>query len=159
MLNEQELSLLQEMIRVLRYIAMAVHGHLELCIAKIASSMAEPRLAMLDATKRIFQYLSNPDNRGRCLRYERSDMQLQAVSDASYGTETRFRSRSGGYIYLGRNDAEEWVNAPIEIVCSVQHNVCTCTVEAEYVALFDIGTRLIYLKELIQGMGYTQKND
>ena len=157
MLNEQELTLLQEMIGVLRYIAMAVYGHLELCIAKIASSMAEPRMAMLDATKRIFQYLSNPDNRGRCLRYERSDMQLRAVSDASYGTETRFRSRSGGYIFLGRKDDDEWVNAPIEIVCSVQQNVCTCTVEAEYVALFDIGTRLIYLKELIQGMGYTQE--
>jgi hypothetical protein len=84
-------------------------------------------------------------------------MQLRAVSDASYGTETRFRSRTGGFIYLGRNDDEDWVNAPIEIMCSVQQNVCTCTVEAEYVALFDIGTRLIYLKELIQGMGYAQR--
>jgi hypothetical protein len=156
-LDPKEVTLLQEMIGVLRYIAMAVYGHLELCIAKIAASMAEPRLAMLDATKRIFQYLSNPDNRGRCLRYEKSDMQLRAVSDASYGTETRFRSRTGGFIYLGRNDDEDWVNAPIEIMCSVQQNVCTCTVEAEYVALFDIGTRLIYLKELIQGMGYAQR--
>jgi hypothetical protein len=157
MLDEKELTLLQEMIGVLRYIAMAVYGHLELCIAKIAASMAEPRLAMLEAAKRIFQYLANPANRNRCLRYERSDMQLRAVSDASYGTETRFRSRTGGFIYLGRNDDEEWINAPIEIICSVQQNVCTCTVEAEYVALFDIGTRLIYLKELIQGMGYTQQ--
>lgn len=155
-LDKKETTLLQEMIGVLRYIAMAVYGHLELCIGKIASSMADPRLSMLEATQRIFQYLSSPENRRRALVYKRSDMQLRAVSDASYGTESRFRSRTGGFVFLGRRDDDEWVNAPIEVICSVQSNVCGSTVEAEYVALYDVGTRLIYLKQLIEGMGYVQ---
>ena len=156
-LNAKEITLLQEMIGVLRYIAIAVYGHLELCIAKIAANMANPRVSMLEAAQRIFEYLANPANRKRGLKYFKSDMQLYAVSDASYGTETKFRSRTGGFIYLGKHDCPEFTNAPIEVMSVIQKNVATCTVEAEYVAIFDVAQRLAYLKQLVEGMHYPQE--
>lgn len=154
-LNAKETKILQEKIGALRYIAMATYPHLEVAVGKIAANMATPTRKMMKAADRILQYLAQ--NKERRIRFIKSEMQVQAYSDASYGTEKNFRSRTGGYVFLGNSRETENPNGPIEVISTVQKNNVCSAMEAEYVAMFEVTLRVVYLRQIAEALGNIQK--
>jgi hypothetical protein len=56
----------------------------------------------MDAVRYLLDYCSTkPD---AAIRYYASEMQLKIHSDASYLSETRAKSRIGGYFFLGNSN-------------------------------------------------------
>ena len=146
--------MLQEKIGVLRYVADAVYGNLQLAVGKIGANMANPTKKLMEQADYLLGYLQS--NADRALTYVPSEMILRAHSDASYGCETNFRSRTGGFIFLGSKDPN-FVNGPVDVISIVQKNNVTCTAEAEYVAVFDVVQRVAYLRKLAAVLGYPQQ--
>jgi hypothetical protein len=89
-------------------------------------------------------------------------MQLHVHSDASYLSETKARSRAGGYFFLGSYDynlddeSAPPPNGAIECASSVIPAVVASAAEAEYGALFMNGQTAAILRATLDAMGYPQ---
>ena len=108
----------------------------------------------MEMVDHVFGYLKKEPNLG--IEYRASDMVLKAESDASYNSEAKSRSRTGGYLYYGREDDEDWVNGPVMIVSAIQRLVATSACEAEYVALFETGKAAAAMRNILEELGFTQ---
>ena len=84
-------------------------------------------------------------------------MKLHPVSDASFASETKGRSRAGGVLYLGDRDKNGHpISSPVEVNSHIIDCVPDSVAEAEYVAVHDIVKRGIYARYLLEGIGYPQ---
>ena len=89
--------------------------------------------ASIEAVKYFLNYAAcNPDAR---IIYRRSDMVLQADSDAAYLVCPEAKSRAGGYHFLGDKDNIQF-NGPILVLAKVIKDVMASAAEAEVAALF-----------------------
>jgi len=63
-------------------------------------------------------------------------MILNIHSNTSYLSETKARSRAGGYFYLSSNDKNPPLNGAIHVHSSIMRSILTSATEAEVGALF-----------------------
>jgi hypothetical protein len=72
--------------------------------------------------------------------FKRSDMQLEIATDSSYLSETKSRSRNGGYHYLSNlrparpilpEDPLPMMNGPVHVHCSIMPMIVSSAAEAE----------------------------
>jgi hypothetical protein len=65
---------------------MCVHYGITMSVSKVASEQAIPTKALLDEVNRIVKYL--PKNANTAAKFRPGNMQLYAVSGASFSSET-----------------------------------------------------------------------
>jgi hypothetical protein len=87
-------------------------------------------------TEHLLRYAACHPNAS--ITYHASDMRLITHSDASYLSETKARSRAGGFHFLGTNAPPDtqYVNGAIHAISSIIPAVTSSATEAEYAALF-----------------------
>ena len=85
------------------------------------------------------------------MRIRASDMQLQVHSDASYLSESKSRSRAGGFMYPG-----EVPNAPVAYLSVIIATVVDSAAAAEYAALFINGQAATPLRQTLEALCYPQ---
>ena len=153
-LSKEQTKLLQEKIGVLLYLAITLRLDILVPVTRAASLQSNPTEAVMEMVDHIFGYLKKEPNLG--IEYKASDMVLRAESDASYNSEAKSRSRTGGYLYYGRADDEDWVNGPVMVLSAIQRLVATSACEAEYVALFETGKAVAAMQNILEEMGLTQ---
>ena len=91
--------------------------------------------------------------------YVASDMVLRGVCDASYASEPGAKSRIGAGFWLGsKDDAYVVNNGLIEAASWKVDIVCGSVMEAEYIALYMLAQRAIFLKHICVALGYEQKS-
>ena len=85
-------------------------------------------------------------------------MHLICHSDASHLSETKSRSRAGGFFFLGTNKESiiTQSNGGIEHISSIIPTVTGSATESEYAALFINGTTLAGLRIALSDLGYPQ---
>jgi len=153
-LSKDEVKLLQEIIGVFLYYARAVDPMMLPAVNKLGSRQSTADSSIFKDTDRLFQYASKW--RKATMRIRSSDMQLQVHSDASYLSESKSRSRAGGFMYLGKCAAGEVPNAPVAYLSVIIATVVDSAAAAEYAALFINGQAATPLRQTLQALGYTQ---
>ena len=93
------------------------------------------------------------------VRYHASDTILHIHSDASYNSDTKARSRSGGHFYLGNNASVRPTmhnNGAILNTSTIMRNVMASSFEAKCGALFNNTKEAVALKTTLHEMGQPQ---
>jgi len=146
---------IQQIIGTLLYYARAVDPTMLTALNKVASRQANPTIAVELAAERILSYAKTFPNAQ--IVYEASDMILCAHSDASYLSETKARSRSGGIFFLSNKDpTQHSINGSIDCISSIIPAIVASAAEAEYGALFQLGQIGEGIRATLEDMGHPQ---
>jgi len=146
---------IQQIIGTLLYYARAVDPTMLTALNKVASRQANPTIAVEQAAERILSYAKTFPNAQ--IVYEASDMILCGHSDASYLSETKARSRSGGIFFLSnKNPTQHNINGSIECISSIIPAIVASAAEAEYGALFQFGQVGEGIRATLEDMGHPQ---
>jgi len=123
-------------------------------LGTLAAVQAEGTQATITACTQLLNYAAtHPD---AVLRYTASDMVLHIHSDASYLSESKARSRAGGYFYLSNDSPNPPMNGAIHVHSSIIRSVLASATEAEVGALFYNAQDGAMLRTTLTEMGHSQ---
>jgi hypothetical protein len=161
-LDKAGITRLQEVIGTLLYYARAVDSTMLVALGTLASAQTQGTEATAQAITQLLNYCAtHPD---ATVRFNASDMFLHVHSDASYLSETKARSRSGGIFFLSSkpikdpkpNSEPPIFNGAIHVHCSIMKSVLSSATEAELGALFYNAKDAIELRTTLEAMGHPQ---
>ena len=147
---------IQQIIGVLLYYARSVDETMLCTLNRLASRQATPTVDLESAVDRLLQYAATWPNAG--ITYRPSDMLLYIHSDGSHLSETRSRSRAGGFYYLGKRHDEGFstANGPIGSLSTIIPTVTASAAETEYASLFVNGQKGTMVQKILFDIGYPQ---
>jgi hypothetical protein len=125
-------------------------------VQALASAQAHPTERVMEAAKRLLQYaVAYPEQQ---LEFKACDMVLYIQSDASYLSRSNSRSVAGGILYLGNKESfgSFDINGPILAVSTLIRCVVSSAAEAEYGACFINAQHGVWLRTVLEAMGYKQ---
>jgi hypothetical protein len=133
----------------LMYAMLGTRPDLACAISIVSQYLEKPKPTHIKLVKQILKYVSgNPDLR---IKYQASKgVELVGYVDASYGNETEYKSRSGYGFMLGGS-----------LICWYSGKQKTKTAqsscEAEYYAAVSAANEALWIKQLLEDMGFPQK--
>jgi virulence-associated protein VapD len=116
----------------------------------LATKTANPNMGDLIKCIRVLKYLNTTRTLGPTY-YTDEGVVLYGCVDAAYGVHADGRSQTGYFISIGR------YSAPICCYTSAQ-NACISlsSMEAEYVALSELGKKIIHFRHILDELGFKQ---
>jgi len=153
-LDKAQVKLTQEIIGVFLYYARSVDPMMFPAVNKLATRLVGADTSIFQDTNRLFQYASRWLNAK--MRVHASDMKLKTHSDASYLSETKARSRAGGFFFLGDCEPGATPNAPVAYLSTIITTVVDSAAAAEYAALFICAQFATSLRLTLAELGYPQ---
>jgi hypothetical protein len=148
---------LQEVVGTLLYYARALDHTMLVALGSLAAAQAEGTQATMKALTHLLNYAATHPT--ITLRYHASGMLLRCHSDASYLSETKARSRAGGFFYLGSHDDPDPIvkpNGAVHILCSIMRQVLSSATEAEVAGLFYNARECCPLRHTLEALGHPQ---
>ena len=115
----------------------------------LATRMQDPDVADKKALEKVYKYLNQTVDYG--LTYKPTSMELHYWTDAAYALHRDKRGHTGIMVTLGYN------NAPIYAKSAKQKLHTRSSTEAELVALDESILHLLWLRQLMDFIGYTQQ--
>jgi hypothetical protein len=164
-LTPAETKRCQKVIGTFLFLARAVDCTMLVALGTLASQQAQGTAATMEALTQLLNYAAtHPDP---VVRFKRSDMQLEVASDASYLSETKARSRAGGYFYLSNQrphpesppkpgDPLPVTNGPIHVHCSIMPMIVSSAAEAEVGGCYYNAKDATVLRIALEEMGHPQ---
>ncbi len=149
-LDEDKARLYREMVGSLLYLTTCTRPDLAMAVNQLTRHMANPTQTHLGAAKQVLRYIKGTADRG--LTYRRSSEAknvLVSYADASFQSVTETSKSVSGFACLLNGAAISWR-------CKVQSTVAMSTTEAEYVAMSECALEVVYLRALLQDMGFSQ---
>ena len=153
-LSPSQTTTLQELVGALLYYARGVDVTILPAVTHLSSLQAHPTQDVLHASHRLLAYCSRfPNN---ALRYHACNMILHIQSDASYLSRPNARSVAGAIFYLGNANQPTHINGSVHSFSTIIQSVVASVAEAEYAALFLAGQEGVWLRQILQSLGYPQ---
>ena len=138
----------------LLYYARAVDCTMLATLGSIATQQAIPTANTMRKIKKLLDYAAtHPDAE---VTYRARNMVLAANSDASYLSETKYRSRAGGHFFMASNIAVPENNGAIQTVAQTIKTIMSSAAEAELGALYINCCEAIPARHLLEAMGHRQ---
>jgi hypothetical protein len=148
------ITLLQQVIGTFLYYARAIDITMMVALGTLGAAQAHGTEETAKASTKLLNYAAtHPD---ATIRFKASDMILHVHSDASYLSETKARSRVGGYFFLGNGTVNPPLNGAIHVVCQILPNVMASAAEAEVGGLFVNGQTACPLRTTLEELGHPQ---
>ena len=145
----------QQVLGALLYYARAIDCTMLVTLSKLSHMQSKPTQLTLQLIQHLLDYCAT--NPTATLRYTPSDMILKIHSDASYLSEPKARSRSGGHFYLGSKPLHEYTpNGAILDTTNILQTVASSVAEAEYVSLYVNAKTGIPMRHTLIEMGHPQ---
>ena len=136
-------------IGALNHLALMTRPDISFSLSVLASKCNSPTRGDVRRVKHLFRFVMGTRHLG--LNFKRdSDFQLHVWADASYASREETRSQTGYCFSLGAD------NATIYAKSTKQHLVTLSSTESEYVAMFHSCTEVVFLKRLLQQLGFDQ---
>jgi len=150
--SQEERQYLQRCVGTLLYPARWVDPMILTALSRLATHQAAPTRRTMQDLDHLLQYVAWRPFPSQTLR--RSQMRLMAAADASFAGEPRARSRAGGVIWLG--EADGTVGAPLSCFTSIIPVVVASAAEAEYATLHTVGSRILWIRTILEALGFSQ---
>ena len=160
MLPSQGIKHIQSIIGATLYLARIIDSTLLVGCNEIAIKQATATTKTLSLAKFMLDYMiSKPDP---SITFVKSDTQLWIVSDASYLSVSKSRSRVGSFHFLGNvpnniqllSQQQKFLNTPIHIEASILKPIVSAASEAEIAAGYVNAHKAIPLRIALLDMGY-----
>ena len=154
-LDAPTVTLIQAIVGVTLFYALAVDPTLVTAVCDLASEQARPSAQLLVKVDRLLSYATSyPNNE---LIFHASDMNYKMTSDASYLSRALAQSVLGGHGHFGMNDpASTFVNGSIYNVSKVLDVIVASAAEAETGALFKNLQNGSWTRLICKAMGHPQ---
>ena len=136
-------------IGALNYLALMTRPDISFAMSVLASKCNAPTMGDVRRVKYLFRFVMNTRHKGLNFKHD-EDFQLHAWADASYATRDEARSQSGYCYSLGAGNAAFYSKS------TKQQLVTLSSTEAEYVAMFHSSTESVFLRRLLEHMGFQQ---
>jgi len=118
-----------------------------MCAAgQLSQFLNNPSSKHMAAAKRVLRYLKGTLTFG--ITYRPPPKRLTGYSDANWGGDLDTRRSTTGYVVMINNGAAAWKS-------QLQVTVALSTMEAEYMALTEATKELIWIRNLLAELGYT----
>ena len=165
-LDAPALRHLQKVIGTLLYYARAVDSTMLVALGSLASAQTNGTAADTIAISQLLNYCAAHPNAVLC--FHASGMILHVHSGASYLSEKKARSRSGGIFFLSEDPLVDPLKAPsptslppplngaVHVHSSIMSVVLSSATEAELGALFYNGKEAAMLRTTLHDMGHPQ---
>ena len=153
-LSSAETTTLQELVGSLLYYARGVDVTILPAVTHLSSLQAHPTQDVLQASRRLLAYCARYPN--NALRYHACNMVLHIQSDASYLSRPNARSVAGAIFYLGNADQPTHINGSVHSLSTIIPAVVASVAEAEYAALFLAAQDGVWLRQILNSLGYPQ---
>lgn len=155
-LNPAEVTRVQQVVGTFLFHGRAVDPTSLVTLSTIASQQTCATVKTMDAVNKFLDYMATNNN--ATTRYQASDMHLKLHSDASYLTERKARSRSGGHFFVGNSpDKPELLNqGGILEQTGIMRNVMSSAAEAEICAQFSNEKEATIIRITLDEMGWPQ---
>jgi len=151
-LDKTQVKRLQQIISIFLYYGQALNLTMLVSLGTLAAAQAEETQATVEACTQLLNYAAtHPD---AMLRFTASDMILHIHSDASYLSESKARSRAGGYFYLSNDMDKPPMNSALH--CSIMQSVLASATEAKVGALFYNAQDRTMLCTTLEELGHPQ---
>jgi hypothetical protein len=147
---------IQQIIGVFLYYARAIDESMLTALNKLASQQATPTEELENDVDRFLQYAATYPSTS--IIFKPSDMRLFVHSDASYLSETKSRSRAGGFFFLGNNGESGYdsLNGGLGSLSQIIPMVVSSAAESEYAALFIVAQKACIFQNILNDLGYPQ---
>ena len=137
----------REAVGCLMYAMVLTRPNIAFVVSRVAKFTSKPRNSHWTAIKRIFRYLSDTLTMGISYFGTHPDLTLRGYCDADYTGDHDDRKSRTGYLFLLANGAVAW--------CSKRQGCTTdSTTEAEFVAMAESVKEAIWLRRLLQSLGF-----
>lgn len=137
-------------IGALNYLALMTRPDMSFALSVLASRCQSPTKGDFRKAKHLFKFAMGTAHMGVQFRSD-DDFQLYVWADASYASREDARSQNGYCMSLGASNAAFYCKS------SKQHLVTLSSTEAEYVAMFHAATEVVFLRRLVQQLGFVQQ--
>ena len=140
-----------KLLGMINYIAVQTRPDLLYVLSTLSKKASSPNKADFHALKRVIRYLIGTRHLGLFFR-SGGEVKLTCMVDASYNTSDNAKSQTGYIFRLGdKNDAVFYARS------SKQNCVALSSTEAEYVAMCEAATEIVWLRQLLSDMGLRQE--
>lgn len=140
----------REAVGSLMYLAILTRPDIAYSVNTLSKFLNNHYLSHWNAVKRVFAYLSGILDVGILYQSGGSNCDLIGFSDADYANDLETRRSTSGYVFCMANGPVTWSSQRQKIVT-------LSTTESEYVAAATAARELIWLRNLINGIGYPCK--
>jgi hypothetical protein len=162
LLDKKQITRLQEIIGVFLFYARMVDNTMLVALGDLASAQSKGTTATMIAANHLLNYAATHPE--ATILYRASDMILHIISDASYLSAPKARSRLAGYFFLSVNTATPPgeieppppFNAPILINATIIKSVVSSAAEAELGALFYNAKDGCIIRTTLEDLGHKQ---
>ena len=137
-------------IGAMNYLALMTRPDMSFALSVLASKCQCPTYGDYRKVRHLFKFAMGTAHMGINFRND-DDFQLCVYADASYASREDCRSQNGYCMALGAGNAAFYCKS------SKQQLVTLSSTEAEYVAMFHSATEVVFLKRLVQQMGFVQE--
>lgn len=143
-----ESTLYQSLIGALLYLALTTRPDILHSVSKLAQRNADPHTEHFKAAKNVLRYLKG--TKDLKLKFCKGGNQLIGYADADWGGCTTNRKSYSGYIFYLGNCAISWESKK-------QSTTALSSTEAEYISMSNAAKEAIYLRRLLQELGFLNK--
>jgi hypothetical protein len=133
----------------LQFVANTTRPDIAYAVNRLASYMANPSMQHQTAAKHILRYLAGTKTHGITYTHTPdSDLSLIGYADAAHKNRDDAKSTTG-YVFLASNGAITWRSGK-------QTVTALSSTEAEYIAFWEAGKEVSWLRNLYNELGLTQ---
>lgn len=148
--NKEDIKLFQMLIGSLLYIMLGTRADIAFAVIKLARYASNPSNIHFTAVKRVFKYLKGTKDYG-ITYYKNASRFISGYCDADYAGDLISAKSTTGYIILLAGGIISWKS-------KLQSIIAQSTTEAEYIAINTIIKEAVYIKALLEELGYYYQN-
>ena len=153
-LSPMQTTELQAVTGKLLYYARAVDPTMLPALNEIARMQSSPTQHTKLQVNTLLDYAGTHPNAK--IRFHKSGMQLQVVSDAAYLVSTETKSRAAGFYTLEPTNIVEKPNGAVHTLCRTIKNIMSSAAEAEMGSLYINAKEAIPIRQDLNEMGHKQ---
>jgi hypothetical protein len=154
LLDDKAKRFIQQVCGKLLFLGRAVDSTLLCPISAITAQPSKPTTDTMQQTLQLLNYLATQED--AVLSYHASDMVLAVYSDASYLSEPKARSRSGGHFSLSSDTTIPPNNGAVLNIAHIIKNVMSSATEAELAGLYIMACKAVYIRIILEELGHKQ---
>ena len=141
----------QGVIGSLLYLTLGTRPDIAYSVIKLSRYNVNPSEDHIVAVKRILRYIKATINYSITYYKSENSHYIQAYTDAEYAGDINIAKSTTSYIFY-------IANGPISWKSKLQTIIAQSTTEAEYIAINSAAKEAIYIKSILDELGYYQQN-